>query len=109
MVVSIGIIIVLLFERYLLTNPDRQENMKEAAGKIWEGIKNMDRPAGDGGGQNKKTAIQQEIEVPIYESSEHQKETGFWECSCGSRNSATSTYCSVCYKGRPKPGVAFEW
>ena len=103
MVVSIGIIVVLLFERYFLTNPGRQENMKETAGKIWEGIKNMDKPAGNANGQENGMANPKDNEDAVVEEKKTQKEIDFWVCSCGAKNSATRTFCSVCYKNRPNP------
>lgn len=109
-VLCIGIIIALLFERYLLANPERTEQIKGVTGKAWQEIKNLDRPAGANSPSAEKSSpvkmnsmrLNNEGKNLSDEKVEKPSELQFWECSCGSRNNSTSTYCSVCYKGRPE-------
>ena len=120
-ILSIAIIVILLFEKYVLQDPVRNDQFNEMRKKYIQGYENVQSYSSDNMRSTKNNIVETNDKVadeptcslcgaPLGKGATYcskckseinpvnVKESKSWMCSCGAVNNNNDNYCSVCYK-----------
>jgi len=107
MVLCAGIIGLLLFEKFVLEDPERKKQFAGMVKGIQKDVKNSDTYTISKDTVEEEAPMQSKPVSPdankviVRRKSETAGNAPVWICACGAKNSHTAKYCSACFKDRP--------